>query len=126
MLKSARLINITLSSALLSAFLRSCNTNSADFSGHLPWQAPHCFNFISLILNLNNMFSRLREKVFILIYLGFTADAAVKSLEWHNFLMFHNVFQVFDRASDWHIFDGIAHFASVLEVNAQVRATALD
>jgi len=32
-------------SALLSAFFKSCRTKSQDFSGHLPWQAPHCLHW---------------------------------------------------------------------------------
>ena len=38
-------VSSPLNSALLSAFFKSCSKNSADFLGHLPWQAPHCLHY---------------------------------------------------------------------------------
>ena len=59
------------------------------------------------------------------IYLSLAANSAVEALEWDDLLVLLDVLQELDGASEWHVFDVVADFARVFEVDSKVGSAAL-
>lgn len=56
------------------------------------------------------------------VYLSFSSNTTVESLERDDFFVFHDVLEVLDGTAQWHVLNGMSDLSGVLEVHSQVGA----